>query len=96
MENQKIHFHHILLYCFQRSFIVSQTLNKISLCMKTATPPSIQIESGIKDSKLAARELKVAFAKKCPELINKSEVIFHHDDVKSHIVMSIHKKMDFE
>lgn len=30
MENQKIHFRHVMLYCFKRGFIVLQTLNPMN------------------------------------------------------------------
>ncbi|EFN84025.1 Histone-lysine N-methyltransferase SETMAR, partial [Harpegnathos saltator] len=29
MENQKVHFRHVMLYCFKRGFTASQTLNEM-------------------------------------------------------------------
>ncbi|EZA62307.1 hypothetical protein X777_04210, partial [Ooceraea biroi] len=34
MENQKVHFCHVMLYCFQHGFMASQILNKMSSVYK--------------------------------------------------------------
>jgi len=60
VQNQKVYFHHVMLYCFQHSFTVSQTLNEMSSVYGDASPDSLKVV--LKIRKRFQRETKFNLA----------------------------------